>query len=360
VLLLSCGGDDALPPVDVPTTGTPPMRLSEMNLFRWDGGAFTYNARVLAYELNTPLFSDYSLKDRALYVPEGQAMTFTEGGVFDMPVGTAIVKTFSFPADFRAPTEDVTLVETRVLIHTASGWQAWPYLWNEEQTDATLTPSGRVQELSFVDEAGETQTSSYLVPQRNQCQQCHERQTPDGEDTFITPIGPTARNLHRDFPYEAGTTNQLQAFADEGMLTGLPALESIGAARDFDEVRANVDTLSGEALDTAARDYLDVNCAHCHNPLGVQGETSQLFLNWDNTDEFRLGVCKRPGSAGAGTGGLTYDIVPGSPDDSILVFRVETTEVGAMMPLIGRSLQHETGARLVRRWVESMPVNTCE
>ena len=96
-----------------------------------------------------------------------------------------------------------------------------------------------------------------------------------------------------------------------------------------------------------------------HNPNGVQGVTSQLFLHYENTDEFRLGVCKRPGSAGSGTGGFTFDIVPGNPDESILVFRVETEEVGAMMPLLGRSLQHRHGADLLRAWVAEMPVVDC-
>lgn len=68
---------------------------------------------------------------------------------------------------------------------------------------------------------------------------------------------------------------------------------------------------------------------------------------------------KRPGSAGSGTGGFTFDIVPGNPDESILVFRVETEEVGAMMPLLGRSLQHRHGADLLRAWVAEMPVVDC-
>ncbi|MBC7171887.1 MAG: hypothetical protein H5U40_05655, partial [Polyangiaceae bacterium] len=91
-----------------------------------------------------------------------------------------------------------------------------------------------------------------------------------------------------------------------------------------------------------------------------QGVTSQLFLDRYNTDTFRLGVCKRPGSAGAGTGGLTYDIVPGDAEASILYFRVETEEVGAMMPLLGRSLTHAPGAELVRDWINAMDPVSCD
>jgi hypothetical protein len=87
--------------------------------------------------------------------------------------------------------------------------------------------------------------------------------------------------------------------------------------------------------------------------------TSQLFLNHDNTDVFHLGACKRPGSAGTGTGGFTFDIVPGDPDTSVLYFRIATSKVGAMMPLLGRSLTHARGAELVHAWIAAMPADSC-
>ena len=141
----------------------------------------------------------------------------------------------------------------------------------------------------------------------------------------------------------------------------LAALAEEPAAFDFARLRAEgVGGLSAEEIERGARDYLDINCAHCHNPRGVQGVTSQLFLQHDAEDAFRLGVCKRPGSAGEGTGGLTFDIVPGDPDQSILVFRMETEEVGAMMPLLGRSLAHDEGVELVRAWIAAMEPRVCE
>ena len=149
--------------------------------------------------------------------------------------------------------------------------------------------------------------------------------------------------------------------ADLGILSGLPALADIDASYDYRQVESlGAMNIPAEDVDRAARDYLDVNCSHCHDPLGPQGVTSQLFLNYDSEDPFRLGICKRPGSAGAGTGGHTYDLVPGNPDQSILFFRMETTEIGAMMPLIGRSLQDTQAVALIRRWIEAMPPQTCE
>ena len=70
------------------------------------------------------------------------------------------------------------------------------------------------------------------------------------------------------------------------------------------------ETGTSEAVEAAARDYLDANCAHCHSPKGIEGVTSQFFLNHDNEDQFNLGICKRPGSAGEGGVDREFDIVP--------------------------------------------------
>jgi uncharacterized repeat protein (TIGR03806 family) len=268
--------------------------------------------------------------------------------VLTFPVGTRLVKSFSFPADFRAPTEDLRLIETRVLTLEEDGWDAWPYLWNEEQTEAMRAPSGEVLDLSFVDAQGQPVSFSYLVPQRNQCVDCHE--LPGGEERQNTPIGPTARNLN--------VGDQLERMQD--LVSGLPPLQDIGSATDADTLDgADLASMPDEELFPAARDYLDINCAHCHHPAGTEGRSSQLFLNWDyDEDPFHLGVCKKPGSAGGGTGGLTYDIVPGDPESSILWYRMQTAEIGEMMPDIGRSLVDERGVELVAEWIRRLE-GTC-
>lgn len=227
-----------------------------------------------------------------------------------------VLKNFLFPADFRDPTADLTLVETRLLVRHADGWQPLPYVWDAEQRDAVFAPAGEQRPIAFLDEAGAAQTISYLVPQRNQCATCHARKVTADAPATIALIGPKARHLNRsyDFGGAVGTVNQLERMTSLGLLTGAPAASAVPAAYDFRPIEAGgVAAIQAADIDAAARSYLDINCAHCHSPGGVQGITSQMFLNHDNADAFRLGVCKRPGSAGAGTGGLTFDIVPGDP-----------------------------------------------
>jgi uncharacterized repeat protein (TIGR03806 family) len=362
--LAACSADDAaLVPFD--PQGAAPEKLTDTGLISVEDGKVVYPSDVVPYALNSPLFSDYAAKDRALWLPEGSAATYDDNDVFDFPVGTVILKTFSFPADFRQPDEDVYVVETRVLFKRENEWETLPYIWNEDATEATLALGGKSEAITFIDAEGVEKTASYLVPQKNQCIACHELKEGMGEPMagmrYTTPIGPKARHLNRSYAYDDGTHNQLEHLVSMGMLDGLPALSEVGKAYDFavlDDVP--VQDLSVADVDKATRDYLDINCAHCHNPNGVNGISSQLFLNYDNEDPFHLGICKSPGSAGTGNGFLDYDIVPGSPMESILWFRMDTTQTGAMMPLLGRSLRDDKAVELVVQWIANMDPVECD
>ncbi len=359
LVLVACGEDaptgvDLSRPVVVDLAAPPPAKLSAWNLFAWDPAAgFTFNAtgeRIVPYDLTTALFSDYALKSRAIYVPPGATATFDPERVLELPVGSVIVKSFYFPADLRAPAEDLTLVETRLLVRHDDGWHAHPYIWDEAQQDAVLSPAGEVRPITFIDPHGETQTASYLIPQRNQCATCHGYKESETSSTETVPIGIKARYLAHD--------GQLARMTDLELFDGAPA--TVEPAYDFRAIETGgVAAIPAADVDEAARTYLDINCAHCHNPNGVQGMTSQLFLDRANQDPFRLGLCKRPGSAGAGNGGLTFDIVPGDPEQSILYFRTSTTQVGAMMPLLGRSTAHTRGVELLHAWIAAMPADDC-
>ncbi|MEL6345768.1 MAG: SO2930 family diheme c-type cytochrome [Myxococcota bacterium] len=349
-------------PVTIDPNEWAPELLSETNLMRWDGEQITYNDGVVPYTLQTPLFSDYALKERAIWMPPGTAATWDgDGNVLDFPVGTVILKTFLFPSDIRSPDEDVRIIETRMLLLGDDGWASWPYLWRTDGSEADRHVSGHVEAIDFVDADGATRTAQYLVPQRNQCADCHDQYDENGEGTMM-PIGPRPRNLNGPSVHIDGAPNQLTHLIDAGVLSGAPAdlAAAEQAVRWEDVAEIGVDNLTSEQVVHAARDYLDINCAHCHSPKGVEGVTSQFFLNYDNTDEFNLGICKRPGSAGEGGENREFDIIPGDPEQSILWFRTDTEDIGAMMPDIGRSLTHTPASDLIWRWIEEMEPRDCE
>lgn len=316
----------------------PPATLAEYHLFR-DAGARTPNGRVTPYDLNTALYSDGALKFRYVYIPQGAQAQYNSEGVFEFPVGTVLIKTFAFAADMRTPTENVRFLETRLLIRRADGWIAYPYVWNEAQTEARYAPIGADVPVSFTNEEGQAIALDWAVPNRNQCKACHDR---SGD---LTPIGPSARNLLRDFTYPTGAENQIAHWSRTGILGALPAREVLPVPRAYDPASGSVND--------RARAYLDVNCAHCHNPAGP-GHTSGLDLSWSQTDPALWGVLKRPVAAGRASGGHAFAIEPGHPERSILVHRMESTDPGVMMPELGRQLVDERGIALMREWISGM------
>ena len=67
-----------------------------------------------------------------------------------------------------------------------------------------------------------------------------------------------------------------------------------------------------------------------------------------------LGIGKAPIAAGKGSGGLRFDIVPGKPEASILVHRINSNDPGVMMPELGRTIIHREGVELVSRWIREL------
>ncbi|SDJ70646.1 SO2930 family diheme c-type cytochrome [Microbulbifer yueqingensis] len=346
-----------------------PEKLSDWHIVEAIDGELLPNDGVLPYDLNTPLFTDYAHKLRTVWMPPGTSGEYAEER-FEYPVGTVLSKTFYYP---RAPSgignkvlrtddysrdyvagragealdlENVRLMETRLLVKRADGWQALPYVWNAEQTDAVLEIAGdasRLQLLSEnVDENVEDAAFTYVVPDANQCAGCH---ADNHTDKAIMPLGPRARHLNKDYAYAEGVQNQLLYWQQIGYLSGVPEIAAVPRNVDFAD--------GSQSLEARARSYLDINCGHCHNPAGA-ADTSGLMLHHLESDGRKLGLCKPPVAAGTGSGNRRFAIVPGEPDESILNFRVETTNPGAMMPELGRSLEHEEGTALLREWVASM------
>ena len=326
--------------LDVLLAETPAPKLGDYRLFS-DAGARRPNAGLTPYALNTPLFSDYAEKFRLVWLPPGTKAGFAAEGVLAFPVGAVLVKTFAYPADLRRPDENIRYVETRLLIHQASGWVARTYLWNAEQTEAVLKRAGARLDVGFVDGQGRARTVDYAVPNQNQCKECHQL------DKTITPIGPKARNLNGDFAYAGGVENQLAHWTRRGLLAGTPAPGTAPRTVRWDDTTAPVDA--------RARAYLDANCAHCHNPRAV-ASNSGLFLGVEETRPAALGVGKQPVAAGRGAGNLNVGIDPGHPDSSIVAYRMASSEPGVMMPELGRSVIHAEGLTLIRQWIAEMPV----
>jgi uncharacterized repeat protein (TIGR03806 family) len=339
-----------------------PEHLSDWHVVYREGGRLALNERVVPYDLNTPLFSDYAHKLRAVWMPPASAATYSATQTFDFPVGTIFSKTFYYPragggarvvsrsadqskdfAGLGLNLANVRLIETRLLVRREQGWEALPYVWNAEQTEAILARTGDEVPLELASASGERESFTYVVPNENQCAGCH---VTDLKSKSIAPIGPKARHLNRDYLYADGSQNQLAYLKKVGYLNGLP---------DLADVPRNANWLdTSQPLESRARAYLEINCAHCHNPTGP-ADTTALTFDVASAVDRHLGLCKPPVAAGRGTGDHLFDIVPGHPDDSILAFRIASRETGVMMPEQGRDTVHSEGVALIRAWIAAMP-----
>ncbi|WP_332818039.1 SO2930 family diheme c-type cytochrome [Sphingopyxis sp.] len=302
-----------------------PPKLSAFGLFR--GNDPKMPSTGVGYTLRAPLFSDYTDKYRFISIPMGKNAKILADGVIDFPVGTVLVKSFGW-----SDVNDGRPVETRLLIRRAGGWTALPYIWDADGKDATLALGGRRVPVSFKSPDGETHSIRYAVPNKNQCKECHSL---NGE---IVPIGPKVRN----FILDPAASSQLRGLYFDNPAALKPTMPQ------WDDPK------SGSVADRA-RAYLDVNCAHCHNP-GGSASNSGLFLRWtDDPTGVNFGLGKRPTAAGRGSGGMDFAIAPGDPDHSFLIYRLESTDPGIAMPEVGRSTVHKEGAALLRQWIAEMP-----
>ena len=277
---------------------------------------------VVPYQVTSPLWADHAGKARFIVLPEGEQIEPGDAEEWTFPVGTILIKNFFYSTD----------------------WKGHTYIWNESLSDATRKVSGKRVSLTFLDEVGEAQTQEYIVPNTNQCKDCHER------DHTSRPLGLVKRQLDRSVVRADEEVNQLAWLIEQGIFEDTTDVRSPGHL---------VDPFGGASLEKRARAYLDANCAHCHRD-GGNGGPSGLVLLASETRPRAYGVCKGPVAAGDGTGGFYHDILPGNPEESIMVHRMKSTDPDVKMPEIPNRLPHQAGVDLISEWIQNMPNIGCD
>ena len=315
-------------------------KLSDYNIYSGDPHNLMTTSNYITFELITPLFSDYAYKHRSIFIPKNKKIKYFDKRVFEFPIGTIISKTFYYPHNFNDISKGISLKETRIMIHQENGWIGLPYVWNDEGTEAYLEIAGDIKYATWVDYEDNTQIIDYVVPNMNQCKGCHVN------NTVFKPIGPSAKQLNKEVYYNGVLENQLQRWKKIGILETIPNIDNIPKIAKWDDEHF-------ENINDRARAWLDINCAHCHNEEGPANNTG-LYLDYYEKDSKLLGIYKTPVAAGRGSGNLKYDIVPGYPEKSIMVYRFESTNPGIMMPELGRTMVHKEGLDLIKKWILSL------
>lgn len=292
--------------------------LSQLEVFDGPIADLNFNVTANEYSLITPLFTDYSYKLRSISLPKDTQMTYTGEGLLEFPDNTVITKTFYYLNDERDASLGRKIIETRVLIKKNGSWQMGEYIWNEDQTQAILeeTDDIHVVVVDYINNTGENKTVAYEIPNMTACIQCHN----NNGTTF--PIGPKSRNMN----FDINGTNQIQALVDKGLLTGVPAISEIAKLPKWDD--------TNDTFENRARAYMDVNCAHCHQPGGFNGnpvvETIDLRFQ------------------------TPYANTNIETKKSDIVQRINSGFPNFAMPFTGTTVPHDEGIQLIGDYIDTL------
>ena len=349
-IIISCSKSDeeeeyvAISPVVVDLSTVPYTKLSDYHFFDGDLKNLNPSLNVLPYEPASSLFADYAHKKRFVWLPTGTKATYNgDDNVLEFPIGSVLIKTFFYTNVL--PSNTTKIIETRLLIRKSTGWKAYDYVWNEQQTEANLeaTNDGVFVPITFI-ENNVTRSTTYKIPSQSECLTCHKI-NPSQTGEITIPIGPKPQNLNTTFNYSTGSQNQLAKWRSVGFI-GNDVPTNINSTIDYKD--------TSKSLEQRARSYIDINCAHCHRDGGHCDYTPQRF-NYSNTNMNTFGLCLEPLFA---IEGAPYVIKSGDANRSEIMKRINTTEGELKMPIIGRNLIHEEGVQLMTQYINSLP-QTC-
>ncbi|WP_316825930.1 hypothetical protein [Pedobacter miscanthi] len=297
---------------DIPTVDFS-TRLSAYNIYQGTLSDLVPRMEYHPVSLATTLYTDYAEKQRLISLPAGTQMISSGDGLPSFPDGTIMVKTFYYYTDLRDLTRGKRILETRLLIKRLDRWNLATYVWNDAQSEAFLQEGGSVTNVSWITVGGSAMAVNYRIPSAAECNACHN------SNGTVIPIGPKLSNLSVTLSNNGQNENQLAFFQSQGILNRFAVDQVAPLPGAFD---------SRFTLVERARAYIDVNCAHCHNPNGIAGLTN-LHMSF-NLPLDRTGISERK---------------------TRILERVTAGE----MPLLGKTVVHQEGLQLIRDYIATLP-----
>ena len=318
---------------DLPATLRETGLLSDLHTVTPSGG-------FVAYDVNTPLWSDGAQKQRWFAIPTGSTIGYAPTGEWTFPNGSVFLKHFELPYDARNPGLTRRL-ETRVLVRDDSGHvYGASYKWRLDQSDADLVSDTALEEIPTIDINGVAGTQTWTYPGRQDCVSCH---TPASGGV----LGLKTKQNHRDHDFSGVTDNQLRAWNHVGYFSPsideatLPELTRLVSLHD-----------PSASVEQRMRSYLDANCSHCHRPAGVRAL-------WDARIETPLadaGIVNGVVADNLGWQGGQV-LTPGIPRTSIMLYRlaaVNSPGISYAMPPLAKHLVDEDAVALLRTWIDQL------
>ena len=315
-----------------------PRKLTETKLFT-SVERMQPAVGFIPYSVNVPLWSDHAAKERFIALPESRQVIFHERDKWQFPVGTVFAKTFLLDLTRGDPSTRRRL-ETRLLVRNRRAWEGYTYVWNDEQTDATLIDSA-VTRTFEVRSGDKIEKQTWYFPSRMDCIVCHTKAA-----DFV--LGWNTRQLNRVHNYGGQRENQLKVFDRLGLFDRpLPkSLEQLEAFQDWEAPQPDAARL--------ARPYLDVNCAFCHTPGGTGGSRADMRFHTPLAEMMLVGHPPAQGRLGPRDSLL---VAPGAPHRSELLTRMKRRG-GGQMPTLATTLVDKRAVAVITKWIESLPQQT--
>jgi putative heme-binding domain-containing protein len=320
-----------------------PHRLSESGLFA-NLSTHQLALGVDAYQINAAPWEDQTQANRFVAIPNGEQLgryrrnRFQQGelrNAWSFPEGSILGKTISLPSSSQAD-DSARLIETQILHRLDGRWNAYTYVWDEDQHDAVLAPSaGQTLSLATDDPGNISSIKSrdYSVPSRTECILCH-----------TTQAGSVLGFNERQLKNSEATKSQLTELIAKNYFLHRPRSREKIFVDPYD---------SSQDLHQRARSYLHVNCAHCHRFGGGGTAIFDVRYELSNTDTKLFASLPIQGTFGIEGGQV---IAPGDPSSSLLFYRMAKLGQGRM-PHFGSKHVDSKGLQLLSDWIHSLPAS---
>lgn len=372
------------PPPDPSVAAAFPRKLSETGLFRSVKGHQVQPA-LIPYSVNAQLWSDGAYKERYIALPgEDPRIDISPNRGWNFPDRAVIVKSFALETKEGDPASR-RWIETRLLTKQEGEWVGYSYLWNDEQTDATLVEAKGTDREYTIRTADGERKQTWRYPSRTECMVCHTRAS-----NYV--LGLSTSQMNKIHDYDGVKLNQLRMLEHLGVLrfewltearNGLKAdakrkklsekaasawtavrepakdqrepVKSSLLPKAPDQYSKLVDPFDAtQDLEARARSYLHSNCAICHVEAG--GGNSMMELEFSRTHDKMQTIDVPPNHH-------TFDlkdarlIAPGHPERSTLLHRISIRGANQMPPLATSQVDREA-VKLLEAWIRELKPTT--
>jgi glucose/arabinose dehydrogenase len=319
-----------------PLSGTPiPATLAEAGVFS-DMASLTPNAGILAYDVNTPYWTDNAIKSRWFCLPDvATKMTLRTNQPWSFPVGAVWVQHFETEMTNGVP-ESSRRLETRILVRdvaAANSAYGLTYRWTSA-TNADLVAETGLEESLAINDGGIIRTQTWQYPSRSDCVTCHNAASGRALG-FNTP------QLNRNHNYGGIIDNQIRALNNVGYFaTSVSNIHSLIRMADLGD--------ESYSAEYRARSYLMANCAHCHypsSPLALGNYNARIYVSLGSAGIINGTLVNNLGNA------ANRVVRPGLLANSVMYTRIASTDPAIRMPAIGSLIPDQQALGVFERWI---------